>query len=109
MKETQPGKADEQTHPLYMSDRSTVDRLLAKSSPDSEDLIDLARLFIRYEGFEGAFDIKSDLLKSLKAWDLTKDDLNAKTRLIWEKGYRPGSGIDDSVGSGFDTSNSQEK
>ena len=99
---------NEQTHPLYASDRQIVDRLLAKDEPDSSDLVDLARLFIRYEGFEGAFDIKADLLKSLKAWKLTREELNNKTSKLWKGGFRPGETFDDPVGSGFDTSNSDD-
>ena len=104
-----PQPLNEQTHPLYISDRSTVDRLLGKTSPETEDFIDLARLFIRYEGFQGAFDIQEDLLKTLRAWGLSREDLNKKSRKLWEEGYRPGKFIDDSVGSGFDTSNTEEK
>ena len=104
----EPESKNEQTHPLYKSDRSIVNRLLVAQSPSNEDLIDLARLFIRYHGFHGAFDIKSDLLKVLQKWELSRDDLNSKTRSLWEKGYRPGSSVQGSVGSGFDTSNNND-
>ena len=103
-----PESKDEQTHPLYSSDRAILDSLLAKEEPDSSDLADLARLFIRYEGFQGAFDIQSDLVKTLKAWNLTRSDLNNKTQAIWSSGFRPGKQVDGSVGSGFDTSNTEE-
>ena len=99
---------NEQIHPLYSSDRQIVDRLLAKNEPDSSDLVDLARLFIRYEGFQGALDIQADLLKSLKAWKLTREDLNIKTRELWADGLRPGDKLDEPVGSGFDTSNNDD-
>ena len=99
---------NEQTHPLFSSDRQIVDRLLAKDEPDSSDLVDLARLFIRYEGFQGAFDIQADLLKSLKAWKLTREELNTKTSKLWQGGFRHGERLDEPVGSGFDTSNSDD-
>ena len=99
---------NEQTHPLYNSDRSIVNRLLAKDSPASEDLIDLARLFIRYDNFQGAFDIKSDLLKALKEWNLSRDELNIRTRSLWQGGDRPGTFVDESVGSGFDASHNDD-
>ncbi len=98
-----------QNHPLYATDREKVDSLLAKTSPAEADLVDLARLLIRYEGFPGALDLIEDMNKILKLWDLTKSDLNQKTRLIWEKGYRPGNQSEESVGSGFDTSDRDEK
>ena len=99
---------NEQIHPLYSSDRQIVDRLLAQDEPDRSDLVDLARLFIRYEGFQGSFDIQADLLKSLKAWKLTREDLNIKTRELWSDGIRPGDKLDEPVGSGFDTSNNDD-
>ncbi len=98
-----------QNHPLYASDREHVDRLLTKSSPAEGDLADLARLLIRYEGFPGALDLQEDMIKTLKLWGLSRDELNQKTRLIWEKGYRPGAQSDESVGSGFDTADGGEK
>tara|TARA_Y100001968_G_C19451634_1_gene769084 strand:- start:4497 stop:4805 length:309 start_codon:yes stop_codon:yes gene_type:complete len=94
----------EQSHPLYLVDRNHLNRLLAKVTPTDEDLIDLARLIIRYDGFPGADDLQSDMNKILKLWKLTNETLNAKTRQIWESGYRPGNNIDETIGSGFDTS-----
>ena len=99
-----PLPTNEQTHPLYVADRSTVDRLLAKTSPDPEDLIDLARLLIRYEGFPGATDLQSDMAKILNLWGISKESLNSRTKEIWNKGFRPGYDSVDEIGSGFDTS-----
>ena len=56
-----------QNHPLYLMDRDHVNRLLAKEVPNDEDLIDIARLFIRYEGFPGAKDLQMDMKKILKS------------------------------------------
>ena len=93
-----------QNHPLYSMDRDHVNRLLAKEIPSDEDLIDIARLLMRYEGFPGAHDIQLDMLKTLKLWKLTKDDLNCRTRQIWSKGFKPGNDSNEIVGSSFDTS-----
>ena len=99
----------EQNHPLYKSDRDHLDQLLAKESPVDCDLVDLARLFLRYEGFPGASDLQADMIKTLKLWGLNRQELNAKTREIWSGGYRPGKQDDDVVGSGFDTSDDADK
>ncbi len=96
----------EQNHPLHIVDRDHIDRLLAKDIPDEGDLVELARLFLRYEDFPGAFDLKEDMKKILNAWGQTRESLNEKTRNIWESGYRPGVNRDNTVGSGFDTSDS---
>ena len=96
----------EQNHPLYSIDRDHIDRLLAKEDPEDEDIVDLARLFLRYEGFPGASDLKDDMNKALKLWGVSRETLNEKVRKIWESGFRPGMNADDTVGSGFDTKDS---
>jgi len=95
--------ADEQNHPLYDQDRRVTDRLLAAEHPASDDVVDLARLLIRYEGFPGAADVRDDLNKALQLWGLSRDDLNARARALWKGGHRPGSSQEGAVGSGFDT------
>ena len=102
MNESKPN--EEQSHPLYKIDREHVDRLLSKHSPTAEDLVDLARLLIRYEGFLGAADLQRDMNKTLKLWGFPRESLNKKVQEIWSKGFRPGQSSEDSVGSGFDTS-----
>ena len=97
-----------QNHPLYLTDRDHVNRLLAKEIPVDRDLIDIARLLMRYEGFPGASDIKMDMLKALKLWGLTKEQLNSRTKEIWSKGFRPGNDSEENVGSGFDTSDNND-
>ena len=94
----------EQSHPLYATDRDHVDRLMAKESPADGDLVDLARLFIRYEGFPGALDLQSDMHKTLNLWGIRREELNALTRKLWNEGFHPSQSLEDSVGSGFDTS-----
>lgn len=92
----------DQQHPLYDTDRNTVDRLLAASKPEARDIVDCARLLNRYEGFQGAPDIKGDLAHCLRSWNLTRAELNTSARTIWQGGYRPPLQVDTEVGSGAD-------
>lgn len=71
----------DQQHPLWKSDRQIVDALLA-GNPTDYNLSELARLRIRYRGFPGARDIQADLDTVLENWELTEDELFAKTRQI---------------------------
>jgi len=94
----------EQTHPLYALDRDAVDRLLAVTTPADEHLVDAARLLMRYQGFPGAADLQADLAKLLRLWHLDRDQLQARTRAIWARGFRPApAAAAEAVGSGFDT------
>ena len=93
-----------QNHPLYATDREMVNRLIAIKNPAQEDLIDLARLFMRYDSFPGAKDIQMDMVKILKIWGITREELNKNTRNIWAGGFRPGSSSEEMLGSSFDTS-----
>ena len=97
----------EQNHPLYSIDRDHIDRLLAKDLPEDEDIVELARLFLRYEGFPGASDLQDDMNKTLKFWGITREILNVRARKIWESGFRPGRNTQEAVGSGFDTKDSE--
>ncbi len=92
-------------HPLYPTDREHIDRLSVQNPPEDIDLVDLSRIIIRYQDFEGADDLKVDMQKIMKKWNLNRDELEIKTREIWSNGFRPiSSPIAESVGSGFDTS-----
>ena len=94
----------QQAHPLYAKDRDLVDQLLAVAVPADGHLVDLARLLSRYEGFPGADDLRDDLAKTLRLWDLSRVELHGRTRAIWADGYRPGAQpVAEAVGSGFDT------
>jgi hypothetical protein len=75
----------DQQHPQYTVDRQVVNQLLAGEASDY-NLVELARLIIRYEGFPGARDIQADLNKALTRWQLTTDDLFQKTRAIHQQG-----------------------
>jgi hypothetical protein len=93
-----------QSHPLYADDRATVNRLVSAPTPADADLIDTARLLIRYEGYPGCPDIQADLLNCLDRWGLQRGDLNSLTRAIWASGWRPTAAPDPEaqVGSGAD-------
>ena len=98
-----------QNHPLYSTDRENLDRLIAIDSPASLDFVELARLLIRYQDFNGAEDLNSDMEKLMKKWSLKREDLEEITRKIWSEGFRPTSyPSPDNVGSGFDTSDSSQ-
>ncbi len=92
-----------QNHPLYSIDRNLVNRLMSVNAPNEEDIVELARLFMRYEGFPGAKDLQMDMLKVLKIWGITKEVLNQNSRKIWQEGYKSSTASDEMVGSSFDT------
>ena len=96
---------NQQSHPLYGTERDLVDRLLATEALADADLVELGRLLMRYEGFPGALDLQEDLQKTLRLWGLSREQLHQRTRAIWAGGYRPGAeAAPQAVGSGFDTS-----
>ena len=77
----------EQKHPQNKKDRITVDHLLkVQSEPSDRDLVELARLIIRYRDFPGARDIQRDLKVALDTWQLTEEELYTKTRSIHATG-----------------------
>lgn len=77
----------DQQHPQNQKDRLTVDHLLAVSSnPGDRELVELARLIIRYRDFPGARDIQRDLVVALNNWQLTEEELYLKTRVIHAEG-----------------------
>jgi Protein of unknown function (DUF3288) len=75
----------DQQHPLWNSDRQVVDTLM-NGEPNEYNLAELARLRMRYNGFPGARDIRSDLDNILKKWQLTEEMLFEKTRQIHDIG-----------------------
>ncbi|MBM5796794.1 MAG: DUF3288 family protein [Cyanobacteria bacterium K_Offshore_0m_m2_072] len=99
--------SSDQTHPLHASDRETVDRLLAAAQPSEADLVDAARLLMRYQGFPGAADLQDDLAKILRLWQLDRAALHERSKAIWAAGYRPAPAAGDAVGSGFDTTDQE--
>ena len=92
----------ENSHPLYAQDRAIVDRLLAASTPSDHDIVDCARLMMRYLGYPGALDLQEDLARSVVSWRMDADTLYARSRQIWADGYRPALDQSAEVGSGAD-------
>ena len=97
--------SNEQTHPLHTTDKIIIDSLITNEEPEDLDFINLARLINRYKNFPGEFEIKNDIEKILNFWNISKNELFSKTKVIWSKSFRPTNTNKDLVGSGFDTSN----
>ena len=97
--------SNEQTHPLHSTDKKIIDTLIIKEIPQDFDLINLARLINRYDNFPGEIEMKEDIEKTLKFWNLTRDNLFSMTKNLWSNNFRPSNTTKDLVGSGFDTSN----
>lgn len=77
----------DQKHPQGKKDRITVDSLLkVQLEPSDRELVELARLIIRYRNFPGARDLQRDLQDVLNTWQLTESELYAKTRAIHASG-----------------------
>ncbi|TCD58646.1 hypothetical protein CWE17_06105 [Synechococcus sp. BS56D] len=96
-----------QTHPLEAIDRDVVDRLLSREQPADQDIVDLARLLLRYEEFPGADGLRDDLTRAMGLWGLNRESLNSRARELWSSGFRPGQEREVAVGSGFDTDQSE--
>ena len=97
--------SNEQTHPLHATDKKIIDALIIKETPQDFDLINLARLINRYDNFPGETEMKKDIEKTLKFWNLTQENLFSMTKKVWSNNFRPSNTTKDLVGSGFDTSN----
>ncbi len=69
-----------QRHPQEKLDRLIVDRLLESDPHEPMALAELARLRVRYRGFPGAAEIQEQLDRLLVKWQLTEEELFAKTR-----------------------------
>jgi len=82
MADTQANK--DYLHPQYRKDRELLNTILA-GEPEPLSMAELARLRIRYDGFQGARDIQQDLDKALEQWNLTEAELFAQTRDIHQK------------------------
>ena len=96
---------DDQIHPLHDTDKNIIDDLIMKQIPEEIDLINLARLIIRYKNFPGERILKNDLEKIIKFWNISEKHLFARTREIWSNNFKPNNAPKDLIGSGFDTSN----
>ena len=96
---------DDQIHPLHDIDKNIIDAIVIKKVPADIDLVNLARLINRYKHFPGEKDLKNDIKKIIKFWNISEDLLFAKTREIWSNNFKPINAPKDLIGSGFDTSN----
>ena len=72
----------DQIHPREKKDRAVIDKLL-QGEPNEYNLLELARLTIRYRDFPGARAIQTDLETVLNKWQLTEEELYQKTRDIY--------------------------
>ncbi len=72
----------DQVHPREKKDRGIIDKLL-QGEPNEYNLLELARLIIRYRGFPGARAIQTDLETVLNKWQLTEEQLYQKSRDIY--------------------------
>ena len=97
--------SNEQIHPLHATDKKIIDSLITKDRPEDFDFINLARLINRYDNFPGEIEIKEDIQKILKFWNITQDTLFSMTKKLWSNNFRPSNPTNVLVGSGFDTSN----
>ena len=55
--------SNEQTHPLHETDKSIIDSLITKKTPEDLDYINLARLINRYANFLEKLILKTILKK----------------------------------------------
>ncbi|MBC6472454.1 MAG: DUF3288 family protein [Hormoscilla sp. GM102CHS1] len=76
----------DQQHPQEKNDRQILNQLLEAKAPIDYNLAELARLRIRYHGFPGAREIKTDLDRVLQQWNLTEEQLFDRTRILHAKG-----------------------
>jgi hypothetical protein len=74
-----------QRHPQENIDRAIVNQLLESDPQEPMALAELARLLIRYRGFPGAAEIQANLGRLLTKWQLTEEELFAKTRELHQK------------------------
>jgi Protein of unknown function (DUF3288) len=74
-----------QRHPQENIDRAIVNQLLESDPKEPMALAELARLLIRYRGFPGAAEIQANLERLLTKWQLTEEELFAKTRELHHK------------------------
>lgn len=92
-------------HPLHHKDRIVVDRVLAVTEPTTADIVDVARLMNRYQGFLGDQSTWNDLIAVADRWHMSRDSLNRTARRAWSADFKPDSAlldVKDAIGSGSD-------
>jgi hypothetical protein len=75
------GQAAEQRHPQEHRDRLVVAQIRQEGRTDY-NLVELARLRIRYRNFPGAIQLQTELDQIMASWELDEENLFALTREI---------------------------
>jgi len=75
----------DQKHPLGHIDREIIKKIFVEGKTDY-NLVEVARLKIRYQNFPGARDIQYDLDTIINEWEMTEDELFAMARILHKKG-----------------------
>ncbi|NEO25725.1 MAG: DUF3288 family protein [Kamptonema sp. SIO4C4] len=76
----------DQQHPQESKDQITIDRIVKQGRSDY-NMVEVARLCIRYRNFPGARQIQHQLEDILQTWQLTEEELFAQTQKIHAKGH----------------------
>ena len=89
---------------MYDTDRAIVGRLSSKPLEEltNADIVNAARLLIRYNGVSDGKDIRGDIVLALHKWNKTPNQLHIKSREIWQSGWRPDNVDQEEIGSGAD-------
>jgi len=74
-----------QAHPRERDDREVLERL-QQQGPTERNLGELARLRIRYRNFPGAWALQRQLDELLQQWELSEEQLFARTRELHANG-----------------------
>ncbi len=76
----------DQQHPQESRDRAIVEQILREGQTDY-NLVELARLRIRYRSFPGARELQQLLVQVLDTWGLSEAELFARSRQIHATGH----------------------
>lgn len=96
---------DQALAPAQMAiDLDQLHRLSLIKDPSAIELVDLARLLLRYQGNPAAGAHNQQISQQLERWGLDQEQLFEKTRAIWASGFRPTIAAAEGVGSGADVS-----
>ncbi|MGK7923916.1 MAG: DUF3288 family protein [Spirulina sp.] len=77
-------KNSEQRHPREKVDMLAIEKI--KQGRSEYNIVELARLRIRYHNFPGARQVQGELDRILQDWGLTEDELFTLSREIHAKG-----------------------
>ncbi|MEM9539772.1 MAG: DUF3288 family protein [Cyanobacteria bacterium P01_E01_bin.42] len=77
-------KNADQRHPRERVDAVVIEKI--KEGKSDYNVVELARLRIRYHNFPGARQIQQDLDRILQEWGLTEEELFALSRDIHSQG-----------------------